>query len=199
MGRPYLIAAATVAAAIVLAANGCGRGADGDGARSRELANSTSSTTDGGGTEHAGDAGKLPETIDVTISGHTFSLELAADIPTRQRGLMYRDHIAPDGGMLFAFPRPDFQSFWMGWCLVDIDIIYLDDKGRVTALHQMTAEAPQQPGETEAQYRERLTHYPSRLPAQFVIELAGGTLDELDVAVGDTIDVDVEYLGRIAR
>lgn len=140
-----------------------------------------------------------PEIVPVTISGETFDLELAADVPSRQRGLMYRTHIDPGGGMLFVFPRPDFQAFWMGWCLTDIDILYLDERARVTAMHQMKAEPPQKPGETEEVYRARLPQYPSRLPAQFVIELAGGTLDRLDVAVGDTIPIDVEALGRRAR
>jgi len=137
--------------------------------------------------------------VPITISGETFQLELAADDPTRRRGLMYRERIDPEGGMLFVFPEPGFQAFWMGWCLTDIDIIYLDPKGRVTAMHQMKKEPPQGPGETEEAYRERLPDYPSRQPAQFVIELAGGMLDSLDVAAGDTIAFDHEGLIRMAR
>jgi hypothetical protein len=185
--------AAVVLIGVLIA--GCGRSADGDGAGSRNMAEAHEDAAP----REVATADELPKTVDATIDGRTFSLELAADIPTRQRGLMYRYHIDPRGGMLFAFPRPDFQSFWMGWCHVDIDIIYLDAKGRVTATHQMKAEAPQQPGETEEEYRARLTNYPSRLPAQFVIELAGGMLDSLDVAVGDTVGVDVGFLSRIAR
>ena len=164
----------------------CGSGSETDGAAAKELTDSTRLR-------------EAPETIDIAISGETFTLEVAADIPLRQRGLMYRRHIDPSGGMLFVFPEPGFQSFWMGWCLVDIDIIYLDPQARITAMHQMKVESPQQPGETEEAYRERLPQYPSNQPAQFVIELAGGTLDRLSLAEGDTIRFPHQELVRLAR
>ena len=135
----------------------------------------------------------------VTISDETFTLELAATPIYRNRGLMYRTEIARDGGMLFVFPEAFLQSFWMVNCLVDIDIIYLDPSGRVTATHQMTVEEPRRANETDEEYRERMNHYSSRIPAQFVIELAGGTLDRLDVKEGDLIDFDVERLRKLAE
>lgn len=66
-------------------------------------------------------------------------------------------------------------------CPIDIDIIFLDPSGRITAMHHMPAEPPRDP-ETEPEtgvpstdkYEQRLKRYPSRYPAQFVIELAGG-------------------------
>ena len=110
----------------------------------------------------------------ITIDGRTFTLELANTPARRQRGLMYRESVDPNGGMLFAFPYVTVRSFWMGWCLTDLDVIFVGPNGRVTATHQMKEELPQRPGETEQQYRDRLPDYSSRLPAQFAIELAGG-------------------------
>jgi hypothetical protein len=42
-----------------------------------------------------------------------------------------------DGGMLFVFPEPRMLSFWMYECLIDIDVIFLDASGTVTAIHRM--------------------------------------------------------------
>jgi uncharacterized membrane protein (UPF0127 family) len=135
----------------------------------------------------------------ITLDGRTFSLELANTPAGRQRGLMYRETIDPEGGMLFVFPYISVRAFWMGWCLTDLDIIFVGPSGRVTATHQMKEEPPQQPGETEQAYRDRLPDYSSRMPAQFAIELAGGTLDSIEVAFGDQLDMDWVRLAREAR
>lgn len=145
----------------------------------------------------------------VKLNGSWFHLEIAADQPTRVRGLGGRDYIAPDGGMLFVFPRAEQLSFVMRDCLVPIDIIYLDATGRITAMHQMTTEPlpePKHEAETDAAYNQRriayemsLTRYPSRYAAQFVIELAGGKLDELELSEGDKVDLDLIRLKSLAQ
>jgi uncharacterized membrane protein (UPF0127 family) len=144
-------------------------------------------------------SGPLMETI--TIKGHEFHLEVAADQATRTQGLMHRESIPEDGGMLFIFPRPEYQSFWMGYCLFDIDIIYLDAQGRVTATHEMKARPPRRADETVAEYEARVRQdsYPSYYPAQFVIEVRGGWLDRLDLRVEDKIELDLDRLKAMAR
>jgi uncharacterized membrane protein (UPF0127 family) len=135
----------------------------------------------------------------VSIGGETFHLELAADEASTTRGLMHRDAVPDDGGMLFVFPRAELRTFWMGHCLIDIDIIFLDGRGRVTATHTMKAETPQAEGETDAAYRARMPDYSSRLPAQFAIELKAGSLERLDVAFEDRIELDLERLKAAAN
>jgi uncharacterized membrane protein (UPF0127 family) len=137
----------------------------------------------------------------VTINGETFRLEVAADMATRVRGLMYRDSIPADGGMLFIFPYPEMQSFWMAHCLVDMDIIYLDAEGRVTATHRMKTIPPKGEDESEWAYqrRARAKTYWSMYPAQFAIELKAGTLDRLNLLTDDLIELDLERLKAMAR
>ena len=62
-------------------------------------------------------------------------------------------------------------------------------KGRVVALHRMPAEPPRRPDESPFDYERRLPVYPSRAPAQFAIELAGGRLAQLGVGVGAQLGV----------
>ena len=140
-----------------------------------------------------------PERERVVIDGRTFELDYAVDDETRQRGLGGRAEISEDGGMIFVFPDPEFQAFWMYDCLVDIDIIYLDARGTITAVHRMKAEPQRGPDDSDRDYEARLPRYPSVYPAQFAIELRSGWLDRLDLSVDDRIELDLDRLKAMAR
>ncbi|MFZ4574336.1 MAG: DUF192 domain-containing protein [Phycisphaerales bacterium] len=156
-----------------------------------------------------------PKTADVKLDGKSFKLDLALEDQTRFRGLSGRAEIPADGGMLFVFPDSAVQqhSFVMRDCPVDIDIIYLDKTGRIVAMHEMKAETPRTdeekplsggPGvpdwaKTNNKYEQRLKRYPSKFPAQFVIELKGGTISQLKLKNGDKIDVDTKGLKKRAK
>ncbi len=137
--------------------------------------------------------------LTVSLGDRTFRLELALDGESRTRGLMDREAIEPDGGMLFAFPDVAMRSFWMKNCLTDMDIAFLDGSGRITAMHTMRIEPPQRPEEPEWAYEWRLRGYSSLRPAQFAIEVAPGTLEELGLRRGDQVPLDWAALKRRAR
>jgi uncharacterized membrane protein (UPF0127 family) len=136
----------------------------------------------------------------IRINGRPFHLELALDNTTRFKGLSDRTQIEPDGGMLFVFPRPANQAFVMRDCPIAIDIIFLDGSGRIVAFHEMVPEEPRGATESQSAYDARLRRYPSRFDAQFVIELAGGTIDTLNLAEGQQVELgDLNALKRRAR
>ncbi len=132
-------------------------------------------------------------TVDVEIGGEGFRLEIADTPDQRVRGLSGRATLAERGGMLFAFPSNDRRerSFVMRDCALPLDLVFLDEEGRVVALHEMEPEprlpGEGRPGEYVARYEERLTRYSSGEPVQFAIELRGGTVRRLGVAVGDRL------------
>lgn len=146
----------------------------------------------------------------VVIKDQTYTLQLAADEKTRTKGLGERASLPENGGMLFVFKRGERRQFLMRDCLIDIDIIYLDPNGRITAFHHMPKEPPRGADEGEVgdwdprkpanrRYESRLKRYSSKGAAQFVIELAGGELEELDLKVGETIELDRDRLKALAR
>ncbi|MBL8990658.1 MAG: DUF192 domain-containing protein [Phycisphaerae bacterium] len=149
----------------------------------------------------------------VRLGGKSFFLEVVADDATRFKGLSGRTHIEPDGGMLFVFPanKVAVQQFVMRDCPIPIDIVYLDGQGRILSWYAMTPEPPRAadegtPGQHSTddtpgnrKYEARLKKYSSRFPTTFVIELAGGTLQNLKLAEGDKVDLDVEGLKKRAR
>jgi hypothetical protein len=135
----------------------------------------------------------------VRIGDRSFKLELSLSRERRRLGLGGRETLAEDEGMLFAFPRPESQRFWMYDCLMDIDIAYVDPIGYVTAVHTMRKEPPRGPDEEELDYQARLPGYPSVYPAQFVIELAPGMFERLGIEAGDRIQIDAERLKMLGE
>lgn len=156
-----------------------------------------------GGAERSAVTG--PGVERVVIGGREFFLEVAADPESRDRGLSGRASIAADGGMVFVFPAEEWQEFVMRDCPVAIDLLYLDSKNRVAAMHEMQPEEPR--GDDEAadggpgdfRYTARLTPYVSGFPCAIAIEVRGGTGDELGVRIGDHVVLDARSLRARAR
>ena len=63
--------------------------------------------------------------------GYAVTVEVAADDATRQQGLMYRDRLPADGGMIFFFPQSGDYPFWMKNTLIALDMIWIDDARRI--------------------------------------------------------------------
>ena len=66
--------------------------------------------------------------------GTRVRVEVADTEATRQRGLMFRDTLAPNEGMLFVFDASGFYPFWMKNTLIPLDILWLEADGRVVSI-----------------------------------------------------------------
>ncbi len=114
-------------------------------------------------------------TVQMQIGGQSFTLEVAANEADRARGLMERQSMPADAGMLFVFDRERYLSFWMKNTLIPLDILYLDDAGRIVTIAQM------KPLDE--------TGVPTRAPARYAVELNAGTARRLGVRVGDVLRI----------
>lgn len=117
----------------------------------------------------------------VTLKGQRFSVEVADDDASRARGLMFRDTMADDHGMLFIFPDERPRSFWMKNTRIPLDIIYIDRDLEVVSI---SADTPPCRSRTQ-----RCPSYPSAGPARYVLEINGGRAAELGLEPGDRIEV----------
>ncbi len=142
---------------------------------------------------------KGPPTEKVVIGGERFKLEVAADRAARTKGLMGRQRIDDHGGMLFVFRTARKRSFWMKDCLIDMDLIMLDARGRIIRLHKMKREPPRQEDESVFAYERRLKDYSSNRRMQFAIELEAGSIDRLKLETGRTIRLDLRRLRKMAK
>jgi len=114
-------------------------------------------------------------TVDMQIGSRTYTLEIANTDVARQRGLMERDAVPEDRGMIFVFPEERELAFWMKNTRIPLDIIYLDAGGQVVSVHQMKP-------------YDR-TSVPSARDAKYAIELNLGQVAKTGVKPGDVLQI----------
>lgn len=102
-------------------------------------------------------------------------LEIADTEYERQLGLMNRKEMKENEGMLFIFPRQDYQSFWMRNTLISLDIMFVNDQKKIVTIHKGTKILSD-------------TSYPSTEPSIYVVETLAGFTDRHNIQVGDKID-----------
>ncbi|WP_244513408.1 DUF192 domain-containing protein [Devosia insulae] len=112
--------------------------------------------------------------IESRNGSHPFTVEVVDTPETRAKGLMYREALAPDAGMLFDFKETREVSFWMSNTLIPLDMVFITAEGLVANVH-----ANARPLD--------LTSIPSDGPVMFVLEIAGGRAKELGIAAGDRV------------
>jgi uncharacterized membrane protein (UPF0127 family) len=83
--------------------------------------------------------GGLP-TVELNAGMYLIRAEVAADFPSRSQGLMYRQQLASNAGMLFIFDEPGAQCMWMKNTLIPLSVAFLDDDGTIINIEDM---APQ--------------------------------------------------------
>jgi uncharacterized membrane protein (UPF0127 family)/Skp family chaperone for outer membrane proteins len=114
-------------------------------------------------------------TTPMQIGSKTFQLEIAGDQDSWEHGLMERNAMAADHGMIFVFPDVQSRSFWMHHTRFPLDVLFVDDHGKVVSCHTMKA------------YDEHATF--SDFPAKYVVELSAGEIDASRVKPGDQLKI----------
>ncbi len=93
------------------------------------------------------------------------------------RGMMFRDSLAPDRGMLFVHGRQGKNPYWMYQVKIPLDILWIDRSHRIV---EISANAPPCPGPAS-----QCPQYGGHYDAMFVLELAGGEAARNGLKVGD--------------
>ena len=81
---------------------------------------------------------EIPKTIHLKVSGHTLSAEVAYKKESRTRGLMYRNSMEKNSGMLFVFPEASIHSMWMINTYIPLSIAFLDKNGIILNIIDMS-------------------------------------------------------------
>ncbi len=114
-------------------------------------------------------------TVPMKIGSRTFTLEVAADEYTRERGLMERDSMPADHGMIFVFSSDTSGGFWMKNTRIPLDILFVEAGGKIVSVHTM------KPFD--------LNTTPSGGDYRYAIELNAGAATEAGVKAGDHLDI----------
>lgn len=105
---------------------------------------------------------------------HDFKIELALTEVQQNQGLMNRTEMPRDAGMLFYFSDFAERSFWMKSTLIPLDMIFMDEQGVITHVH-------------DSAIPNDLTSVKSGGPARAVLELNGGVAKALGIKAGDQV------------
>jgi hypothetical protein len=117
----------------------------------------------------------LPE-VTVTMGNRGAVLEVVEDPEERRQGLMYRDSLASDAGMLFVFTTEVYGPFWMKNTYIPLSIAFISSDSVIIDIHQM------EPLDTVTK------HMPDE-PYQYAVEMNEGWFTEHGVKVGDKVKI----------
>lgn len=114
-------------------------------------------------------------TIASTNGEHRLTVEVAKTPEEQAQGLMFRNSVPPDRGMIFPYDPPVQVSFWMKNTLVPLDMVFIGPDGKIGRIAANTVPMSLDP-------------VPSIDPVSAVLEIAGGRAAELGIKEGDKVN-----------
>lgn len=141
---------------------------------------------------HPGQAEELPDCdyldhydatryAQLSVSDRTVLVELAYTEAHRRCGLMHREYLPSNGGMLFIYPSPRPLSFWMRDTSLALDLAFIAIDDSIVAIHTLKP------------FDDQPIHSP--IPVAYVLEMGEGWFVHNGVHIGDR--VDIEHMRRI--
>jgi uncharacterized protein len=124
-----------------------------------------------------GFAAELPRDVVMVEAGasqYRFEVEIADEPDERAQGLMYRQSLADNAGMLFVYSQPQPVEFWMKNTPLSLDIVFVRDDGTIARIADHTTPMSED-------------LIPSGEPVRAVLEVKAGTMHQLGVTVGDRL------------
>lgn len=112
---------------------------------------------------------------------HNFNIELADNNEKVYHGLMGRNSLDENSGMLFdinVVPKDIDIAFWMKDTLIPLDILFIDENGIIFYIHK------------NAKPYDTTPIYPPKRP-RAVLEINGGQIDKYGISVGDMLKSDL--------
>lgn len=119
----------------------------------------------------------------VSINGKKIKVEIAKTDAEREKGLMNRDQLDADSGMLFVFEKAEIQAFWMKETLIPLDIIWIKSSPLgLNKIVEITTLDPDSPDYTP--------QYTPENKANYVLELNAGAINEFGFKIGDKVKIN---------
>lgn len=107
------------------------------------------------------------------VGGQSIQAEVAATEESRQKGLMFREKMGRNEGMLFVFTELGYHAMWMRNTPLPLSVAYIDEAGRILSIHEM-------------QPHTDVTHQAAG-PARYALEMNAGWFKANKVSVGDPV------------
>ncbi len=105
---------------------------------------------------------------------HIIQAEVAANDPQRQQGLMFREKMPTNSGMVFVFEEPMKQCMWMKNTLLPLSVAFIDEQGRIVNIEDMQPKS--------------LDTHCSTKPVKYALEMNVGWFKQKHIKPGMQID-----------
>ncbi len=115
----------------------------------------------------------------VCFNGNCFEVDLAITEEERKEGLMFKESLDSDKGLLFVFGEEKESSFWMKNVSFPLDIIWIDKDKKVVHISKNTPPCQKEP----------CPRFKSGKKAKYVLEINGGLADKIGISLGDKADI----------
>lgn len=119
-----------------------------------------------------------PLTILTAGGPRQFTVEVATTPAQMEQGLMFRQSMPADAGMIFDFREPQVATMWMKNTWIPLDMLFVDGAGHIVNIRERAV-----PGSTET--------IAAAAPVRAVIELNGGIAARLGIKPGDTVEFPI--------
>ncbi len=117
----------------------------------------------------------LLPTVQMKLGDKSFTLEVADNDPARNTGLMNRDSMPDDHGMIFVFSDEDERGFWMKNTRIRLDIVFISAGQKIVSVRTMEP------------FDLRTTH--SDAAAKYAVELNAGAANAAGAKAGDQLSI----------
>ena len=117
----------------------------------------------------------------VIINNYTINVELALTNEERQKGLMEKEILNDNDGMLFIFENEEIHEFWMKNMIISLDIIWINSDGEIVHIEKQVPPC-----------EENCVIYSPLLPAKYVLELNSGSAERLSIESGTEIQLFIK-------
>ena len=121
------------------------------------------------------------KTTQACFENYCFDVELAIKPNEQKRGLMFREQLDPDKGMLFIFKEEKEHSFWMKNTLIPLDIIWINSSKEVVFISGNILPCEEDP----------CPIIEPKKKSKYVLEINGNMARKINLVVGDKIDFDI--------
>ena len=117
----------------------------------------------------------------IELGGKKINVEIADDDRERSQGLMFREMLQDDHGMLFVYPDEKFRAFWMKNTLIPLDMIFINAHQEIVDIHTAYPCKEQEPCQP----------YGSEDKAQYILEVNAGFAEKNNLKTGDSVNINI--------
>ncbi|MEK6953215.1 MAG: DUF192 domain-containing protein [Nanoarchaeota archaeon] len=116
----------------------------------------------------------------VEIKGKKINIEIADTKEEQILGLMYRDKLDENSGMLFVYNASEVRNFWMANMQFPLDLLFINEDKKIIKI------------EPASLCENKICNiYSSNVPAMYVLEVNAKFSEENNIKAGDLVSINI--------